>query len=83
VVKGEVVDALFRAEPWGLSLNDLLNGEPRDEPAGASRADLATTLMGHARRNPNRIRGRLMPVIVYDPNAGKQAYSIAIEKLGG
>jgi hypothetical protein len=81
VVKGAVVDALFRGEPWRLTLNDLLNGEPRDEPAGASREALATTLMGYARRNPNRIRGRLMPVIVYDPNAGKQAYSIAIGKL--
>jgi hypothetical protein len=81
VVKGAVVDALFRAQPWALSLNDLLNGEPRDEPAAASREALATTLMGHARRNPNRIRGRLMPVIVYDPNSGKQAVSIAIAKL--
>jgi hypothetical protein len=83
VVKGAVVDALFRAQPWGLTLNDLLNGEPRDEPAGASREALATTLMGYARRNPNRIRGRLMPVIVYDPNAGRQAYSVAIAKLEG
>jgi hypothetical protein len=81
VVKGAVVDALFRAEPWRVTLNDLLNGEARDEPARGSRADLATTLMGYARRNPNRIRGRLMPVIVYDPNAGQQAYSIAIAKL--
>jgi hypothetical protein len=81
VVKGAAVDALFRARPWGLTLNDLLNGEPRDEPDGASREALASTLMGHARRNPNRIRGRLMPVIVYDPNSGKQAYSVAIAKL--
>ncbi len=83
VVKGAVVDALFRAQPWGVTLNDLLSGEPLDEPAGASREALATTLMGYARRNPNRIRGRLMPVIVYDPNAGKQAYSIAMAKLVG
>ena len=81
VVKGAVVDALFRAQPWPLSLNDLLNGEPRDESPETSREALATTLMGYARRNPNRIRGRLMPVIVYDPNAGKQAASIAIAKL--
>jgi hypothetical protein len=81
VVKGAVVDALFRGEPWRVTLNDLLNGEPRDEPEGASREALATTLMGYARRNPNRIRGRLMPVIVYDPSAGRQAYSVALAKL--
>ena len=83
VVKGAVVDALFRAQPWALSLNDLLNGEPRAEAPDASREALATTLMGHARRNPNRIRGRLMPVIVYDPNSGRQAVSIAMAKLRG
>ena len=81
VVKGAAVDALFRGTPWTLTLNDLLNGEPRDEAPDASREALATTLMGYARRNPNRIRGRLMPVIVYDPNAGKQAYSVAMAKL--
>ena len=81
VVKGAVVDALFRAEPWRLTLNDLLNGEPREEVEGASREALATTLMGYARRNPNRIRGRLMPVIVYDPGSGGQAYSVAVAKL--
>ncbi len=81
VVKGAVVDALFRARPWTLSFNDLLNGEPREEPPDASREALATTLMAYARHNPNRIRGRLMPVIVYDPNAGKLATSIAITKL--
>ena len=42
---------------------------------------LATTLMGYARSNPDRIRGRLMPVIVYDPQAGRRAFSIAMEKL--
>ncbi|MGH9385677.1 MAG: hypothetical protein ACRD2N_15455 [Vicinamibacterales bacterium] len=81
VVKGAVVDALFRGRPWGLTLNDLLNSEPREETPEASREALATTLMGHARRNPNRIRGRLMPVIVYDPHAGKLAFSVAMAKL--
>jgi hypothetical protein len=42
---------------------------------------LATTLMGYARSNPDRIRGRLMPVIVYDPQAGRRAFTVAIEKL--
>jgi hypothetical protein len=42
---------------------------------------LATTLMGYARANPHKIRGRLMPVIVYDPAAGRRAFSITIRKL--
>jgi len=37
--------------------------------------------MGYARANPHRIRGRLMPVIVYDPQAGRQAFSVALRKL--
>jgi hypothetical protein len=31
--------------------------------------------MGYARSNPHRIRGRLMPVIVYDPQAGRRAFA--------
>jgi hypothetical protein len=37
--------------------------------------------MGYARANPDRIRGRLMPVIVYDPQAGREFVTIAIRKL--
>ena len=37
--------------------------------------------MGYARSNPDRIRGQLMPVIVYDPQAGRRAYTVAMEKL--
>jgi hypothetical protein len=37
--------------------------------------------MAYARSNPDRIRGRLMPVIVYDLQAGRRAYSVAMEKL--
>jgi hypothetical protein len=37
--------------------------------------------MAYARSHPDRIRGRLMPVIVYDPQAGRRAYSVTIEKL--
>ena len=28
--------------------------------------------MGYARANPHRIRGRLCPVIVYDPASGRE-----------
>jgi hypothetical protein len=81
VVKGAVVDALLWGEAWDVSLNDLLTGVTRPELDAGSPHLLATTLMGYARSNPDRIRGRLMPVIVYDPQAGRRAYSIAIEKL--
>ena len=81
VVKGTVVDALLWGEPWDLTLNDLLTGVPRDGIEDGSQQVLANTLMGYARSNPDRIRGRLMPVIVYDPQAGRRAFSVAMEKL--
>ncbi len=81
VVKGTVVDALLWGEAWDLSLNDLLTGVPRSGIEEGSQQLLATTLMGYARSNPDRIRGRLMPVIVYDPQSGRRAFAIAIEKL--
>jgi hypothetical protein len=81
VVKGAVVDALLWGEAWDVSLNDLLTGVSRPELEAGSEQLLATTLMGYARANPDRIRGRLMPVIVYDPQAGRRAFSVAIEKL--
>ncbi|HEY2907077.1 MAG TPA: hypothetical protein VGJ29_14335 [Vicinamibacterales bacterium] len=81
VVKGTVVDALLRGQPWAATLNDLLSGVAHIGSELATRADLANTLMKYARANPNRIRGRLMPVIVYDPQAGRRAFAIAMQKL--
>ncbi len=81
VVKGTVVDALLWGKAWDVSLNDLLTGVPRAGLEEGSQQLLAATLMGYARSNPDRIRGRLMPVIVYDPQAGRRAYSVTIEKL--
>jgi hypothetical protein len=81
VVKGTVVDALLWGEAWDLSLNDMLTGVPRAGLEQGSQQLLATTLMGYARSNPDRIRGRLMPVIVYDLQAGRRAFTVAIEKL--
>jgi hypothetical protein len=79
VLKGTVVDALLRGTPWRLTLNDLLTSRPR---ADADRQEaLATTLMAYARSAPDRIRGRLMPVIVYDASAGRQAFSVTMRKL--
>jgi hypothetical protein len=81
VVKGTVVDALMWGEAWDVSMNDLLTGVPRAGLEEGSQQLLATTLMAYARSNPDRIRGQLMPVIVYDPQAGRRAYTVAIEKL--
>jgi hypothetical protein len=81
VVKGTVVDALLWGEPWQLSLNDLLTGVPRQGIGEGSPLVLVNRLMGYARSSPDRIRGRLMPVIVYDPQAGRRAFTVAMEKL--
>lgn len=81
VVKGTVVDAVLWGEAWDLSLNDLLTSVPRAGIEAGSQQLLAATLMGYARSNPDRIRGKLMPVIVYDPQSGRRAYTVAIEKL--
>ena len=81
VVKGAVVDALLWGEPWDVSLNDLFTSVRRSELEEGSQQLLATTLMGYARSNPDRIRGQLMPVIVYDPQTGRRAFTVAIEKL--
>jgi hypothetical protein len=79
VLKGTVVDALLNGRPWTLSLNDLLTGVPRE--ASAEKEALANMLMGYARSAPDRIRGRLMPVIVYDSAAGRQAFGITMRKI--
>jgi hypothetical protein len=39
--------------------------------------------MAYARANPHRIRGRLMPVIVYDPQAGRRAFSATLRAARG
>ena len=81
VLKGLVVDALLWGEPWGLSLNDLLTGLPPGHPNGSAKQKLATSLMNYARKRPDRIRGRLMPAIVYDPQAGVRAFTETMREL--
>jgi hypothetical protein len=83
VRKGTVVDALLRGDPWTLTFNDLLTGLPRGGDRNALRELLANTLMTYARLNPDRIRGQLMPVIVYDPAAGRQAFGTTMRRLRG
>jgi hypothetical protein len=74
VLKGAVIDALLRGDAWTVSFNDLLTGSSGGRSACSSREALALTLMGYARQHPHRIRGQLMPVIVYDPAAGRTVY---------
>ena len=81
VRKGAVVDALLRRRPWAVSFDDLLTGLPRGDARNADKHQLATTLMTYARLNPDRIRGQLMPVIVYDPAAGRQAFGTTVRRL--
>ncbi len=81
VVKGQVVDSVLWSAPWRISLSDLFTGAAMDEPPDRSRETLATTLMAYARTNPQRIRGQLMPVIVYDPEAGYRAFRLTLRRL--
>ena len=83
VRKGAVVDALLRQEPWRISFDDLLTGLPLGDARNTEKHRLATTLMTYARLNPDRIRGQLMPVIVYDPAAGRQAFGVTMRRLKG
>ena len=81
VVKGTIVDGLLRSDPWPVTLTDLFTSFPHDPDVSASRTALATVLMGYARSSPQTIRGKLMPVIVYDPATGRESFGNTIRKL--
>jgi hypothetical protein len=81
VVKGQVVDSLVWGLPWPVGLSDLFTSAARDETPERSRETLARTLTAYARTNPHKIRGRLMPVIVYDPEAGYRAFRLTLRRL--
>jgi hypothetical protein len=82
VLKGVVIDALLWGEPWTVSLNDLFTGVPAVAADGAAKRKLAAALMNYARKRPDRIRGKLMPAIVYDPHLGARAYLKTMRELG-
>ena len=69
------------SEPWKVTINDLVTVRDSGTTGGQSKEALARTLMAYARANPHKIRGRLTPVIVYDPQAGRQAFSVTLRKL--
>lgn len=84
LIKGSVVDAMLWGEPWPISLNELITAAPNPTPGAAPparRETLAVTLMDYARKNPEKIRGKLMPVIVYDPATGGRAFATALSLL--
>jgi hypothetical protein len=83
VLKGTIVDALLRGRVWPLTFDDLLTTLSRDAAESTMKRELAATLMGYARANPDTIRGRPMPVIVYDPATGRDAFAVTMRKING
>ena len=81
VLKGTVVDALLRGRAWPLTFDDMLTGMSRNDAEASAKRELAATLMGYARANPDTIRGRPMPVIVYDPSTGRDAFAVTMRKI--
>ena len=81
VLKGTVVDALLRGRAWPLTFDDLLTELSRNVEEAALKQELAVTLMGYARASPDTIRGRPMPVIVYDPSTGRDAFAVTMRKI--
>lgn len=81
VLKGTIVDTLLWSRQWPASFNDLLTQKSSGNVNTEVKTKLATTLMTYARANPDTIRGRLMPAIVYDPQTGRQAFASALRQL--
>ena len=81
VLKGTVADGLLRGDAWTVSLNDLYTGVPRAELKNQAKVRLSQLLTTYARRNPDTIRGRLSPVIVYDPITARQYFGGAMRAL--
>jgi hypothetical protein len=81
VLKGVVVDALLRGAVIPVGLNDLFARIHGDAAAAEARVSLARRLTAYARANPDTIRGRPSPVIVYDPIIGRQAFGGAIRAI--
>ena len=77
-----VVDALLRGPPVAADLRRHADRRCRaTRRRRALKQELAATLMGYARANPDTIRGRPMPVIVYDPATGRDAFAVTIRKI--
>jgi len=83
VLKGLVADSLLWGEASALGFNDLLTALPHASAKNTGRTTLAKTLMGYARKNPEKVAGRLTPVIVYDAQAGRRAFAAAQQAIAG
>lgn len=81
VLKGVVADAMLWGEPRAIGLNDLMTATASDPSLAAAKTALARTLMSYAQASPDRIRGKLMPAIVYDPRAGRRAFGATVRAL--
>jgi len=81
ILKGLVVDALLHGRSWDVCFNDLLTVRAVTPTASALKLQVAQVLMGYAQANPDRIRGELTPVIVYDARAGHAAFNVTLRKL--
>lgn len=81
VLKGIVADALLWGEAWNLTLDDLLRAAPEGDPRSDARRNCVAMLTRYAKANPDPIRGRLMPAIVYDPPTGRRAYADAVRRI--
>jgi hypothetical protein len=79
VLKGMVIDSLLWGESSPVTLNDMLRAA--GGPAGEARLKMAAALERYARARPHRIRGQLLPVIVYDPGAGRHAFARTMAAL--
>ena len=81
ILKGIVIDALVWHAPSQVTLNDLLRASPAGAPDGEVKKKVTGTLAAYARASPDTIRGRPMPVILYDPRAGRQAFSFMLRTI--
>lgn len=81
LIKGAVVDALLLGETWDVTLNDLFTGLAQDDARNNRKIRLAQTLERYARLHPDNIGGRLAPMVVYDPAAGRRSFAAAMRVL--
>jgi hypothetical protein len=79
VLKGMVIDSLLWRESSAISLNAMLRGAAGSD--SDARLKVAGALERYARARPHRIRGQLMPVIVYDPRVGRRAFAQAMQAI--
>jgi hypothetical protein len=59
----------------------LFTGLPPGNDRNSRKITLARTIMGYARMHPDTIGGRLAPMMLYDPAAGRRAFAAAMRVL--